>query len=208
MRAAPIPAEPARLPKLRAIRRFWPRTSELMRPTDRIEKAALGLAVLAAMMLLPVALAIGSETYARGAQLAQQQGPERQQAVAILSEAAPQPAPTMHSGLVAQTSPVAARWTLPDGSIRTGTVAATSGSPSGTRVPIWLDRAGNVVPPPVTPAGATGAGVVTAIGLWAVGLTAFAGLYLLVRLGLDRYRLAGWQREWAAAEPGWTHRPS
>ncbi|HET9139804.1 hypothetical protein [Actinophytocola sp.] len=37
---------------MRTIRRFWPRNSELMRPADRIEKAVLGLAVLAAMVPL------------------------------------------------------------------------------------------------------------------------------------------------------------
>jgi len=188
------------------IRRFWPRNSELTRPADRIEKAVLGMALLAAMVLLPVALAIGSETYARGAQLAQQQGVQRQPAIAVLSEAAPPPAPTMRSGLVSVTSPVAARWQLADGSVRTGTVAATNGSPAGTRVPIWLDATGNVVPPPLTQAGATGAGMAVAVGMWGLGLTVFAGLYLLVRIGLDRYRLAAWQRDWAATEPHWTHR--
>jgi hypothetical protein len=66
--------------------------------------------------------------------------------------------------LITTVSLVRARWTLPDGTERTGSVKASNGTKAGTPVPVWLDDAGNPVDAPVI--GNPAAGGIVAIGPW------------------------------------------
>ncbi|HEV8555675.1 MAG TPA: hypothetical protein VGR06_04660 [Actinophytocola sp.] len=71
----------------------------------------------------------------------------RRPATATLIRDAPEA--TGAGDLITAVSPVRARWTLPDGTERTGTVKASNGTRAGAPVPIWLDGAGNPVDAPV-----------------------------------------------------------
>jgi len=96
-----------------------------------------------------------------------------------------------------------ARW-VADGRTRTGVVPAPSGTRAGATVRVWLDRAGSVQPPPLTPDGA-GDRVAAAISFSLAALAVFlAALALLARLVLDRRRLAGWEADWLAVGPQWS----
>ncbi|MGW8351587.1 Rv1733c family protein [Streptomyces wedmorensis] len=99
---------------------------------------------------------------------------------------------------------VVARWTAPDGSARTGTVTtARRHSAPGDAFPLWTDRDGHQVAPPLR-AGTARAHAAVA-GLMAallVGLLVEAARRLAVRrLTLTRY--ARLDRAWAAAGPDW-----
>ena len=72
----------------------------------------------------------------------------RRPATAVLIRDAPE-ATGAGGDLITVVSPVRARWTLPDGTERTGTVKASNGTKAGTPVPIWLDGVGNPVDAPV-----------------------------------------------------------
>lgn len=96
-----------------------------------------------------------------------------------------------------------ARWTAPDASTHTGLVRVRPAERAGTPVTVWTDRAGGLVTAPVTEAQAQRqawlvgalAGVCAAGGTWACGR--------LVRGGLDRQRMAEWDREWERVGPRW-----
>jgi hypothetical protein len=175
-----------------------------MRRADWIEAALLVAAFTMAVVLLPVALVVGSNTYARAAKVGAEQVGTRHAAAATLLQDAP-PKPVGLSGEVVSSKPVVlARWTLSDGTERTGAVRAGTGAKRGDRVPIWLDQAGNPVGRPITYRRAAMAGATVAVGGWLVAVAFLCGFFLLARVGLDRSRSAAWQRDWARVEPAWT----
>ena len=102
---------------------------------------------------------------------------------------------------------VKARWTVPDGTVRTGYVQAPVGSPAGSTVPVWLDRSGRPTEPPLPPSQIRGW-----VLMMAVIAPAALALLLLATMGIlghimDRRRLASWGQAWSAIGPQWTRRP-
>jgi hypothetical protein len=99
-----------------------------------------------------------------------------------------------------------ARWTAPDGHETRGRVIVSTRRVIGDAVPIWLDRAGHLVPAPIT------AGSASIVGwTWggAVALAGWAVLVLLwtgVRAWTAHHNTAAWAREWALVEPSWSGR--
>ena len=182
------------------------RRCKLMRSVDRVEAGLFIATVIVVLLLLPVALAMGSESYANQSRLGDEQSLTRHPATATLLADAPPVSYGMTGQPVVVTSDVVARWTLPDGTLRDGTVPASHGSKAGQPVSIWLDRAGDPVAAPITHDSAAMGAIAIALGTWAAAAGALGGLFLLVRFGLNRYRSAAWQREWSAIEPGWSHR--
>jgi hypothetical protein len=71
-------------------------------------------------------------------------------------------------------------------------------------VPLWLNSAGKVQVPPLTPGGARNrvvVGVLFALAAMAILLTA---LVLVAKWTLDRRRIEGWAAGWLAVGPQWT----
>lgn len=101
---------------------------------------------------------------------------------------------------------VQARWTAPDGTVRTGSVQAPLGARAGSTVLVWTDRSGRLTNPPLQHSQIRG--WVLMIGVIAPVLLA---LLLMVVLGicrqlLERRRMASWEQAWSAVEPHWTRR--
>ncbi len=101
---------------------------------------------------------------------------------------------------------VEAAWTAPDGTQHVGTVQATRFAATGSRIPIWIDQAGNVSAPPVdrvthaVSAACTGSGVLLV-------LLALLTLALRLRLrALDRRAEGAWSEGWARLEAHWSGR--
>ncbi|MEU2439583.1 hypothetical protein ACFY9A_07775 [Streptomyces rubradiris] len=95
------------------------------------------------------------------------------------------------------------RWTDANGTVRTDQVKAAPGASAGSRVTVWTDRAGRVVPAPVT---GTAADVQAALTGALVAPTAGAlvwGGVRLVRGSLIRRRMAEWDEEWKQIGPRW-----
>jgi hypothetical protein len=185
----------------RLLRVLLPGRSPLARGVDRLEGTAVIVAVMIALVLVPVMLTLGSLTHASIAEEREQQVRDRYETVAVLTEDAP--ASLGARGEAAATSEVPARWQLPNGTTRTGMVRADNGLEAGAEVPVWLDRSGSPVNPPLSTFDAGMVAVMVAACGWfvAVGLLALACYGL--RVALDRRRYRAWQTQWAQVEPEW-----
>ncbi|SFK83802.1 hypothetical protein SAMN05421835_13714 [Amycolatopsis sacchari] len=164
------------------------------------------VAVLGLLIALPLAALVGTNTYRGQLAVSAQQQASRHLTTATLVENAPTPVPATDGAYLSAnggTTGTHARWTLPDGAERVGTVAADPGSPAGTRVPVWLSDAGNPVPAPMTSSDATTTGILAGIFAWLVVALGLTAVYWSVRLVLDRRRAVHWEREWQYAGERW-----
>ena len=124
---------------------------------------------------------------------------------AVLVQDAPTPAGAGDDRAPSEARQTAARWTGPDGIVRTGTIDADPGLRRGSAVPIWVDDRGAVAPPPgrrCAGSDAAAAAFIVVVAL-AAGL---AGIHRIVVWWLDRRRLRAWQAEWLVVGPRWSHR--
>lgn len=184
-------------------RRIHPGRNPLARMSDRFETALVLGVVLVALLVLPVAAALGSEAYAARMRQATEQAADRQPVTAVLLADAP-PLETRLDGVpVDEKSDVRARWMV-DGVVREGTVEAEHGAVMGDEVRIWLDFAGEVVAAPVTPDDAASTGVGVGVGVWLAAVALLAGVFLTARSMLGRLRAAAWTREWRRVAEDWT----
>jgi hypothetical protein len=99
-----------------------------------------------------------------------------------------------------------ARWTAPDGQVRTGDVPVLGPDWASPTVRMWVDHQGRPTGPPLSGRQlanqAIGAGMLAVAAL----VLLLSGLGLLAHCLIDRRRLAGWDAAWAAIEPSWTRR--
>ncbi|WFR72636.1 hypothetical protein P9209_01245 [Prescottella defluvii] len=115
----------------------------LMRCSDRLE--ALSILVIAVLLalLIPVAGAVGTNTYGRLSGTATIDRERNHQVSAVLTDDSPQPLiPTAASSadLVEHSH---ARWSV-NGVTHTGLVTADAGTKAGETVRIWTDPAGTM----------------------------------------------------------------
>ena len=175
----------------------------LRRRTDKIA-ACLAALLIAVFLIGAPLLSVAAAGWAGGAGGAGQQAERSwRQVPAVLLEAAP--APTAAGGVMGY-SWVRARWTGPDGRVRTGQIPVSTSMAAGRTVRLWVNAAGFATGPPLSH-GAVLAREATA----AVLVTAALGIVLLCLAGagrwaLDRRRLAEWEAAWAAVGPRWTRR--
>lgn len=194
--------------------RFWRRIhlgrNPLARRSDRVEGALLAIVVLGLLIALPLAAFIGGKTYQGQLALSGEQLSTRHLATATLVQDASAPVPASDGAYLSAggsggsgNSGVLARWTLPGGAERLGTVTADPGTAAGSQVPVWLSDSGEAMPAPLTAADATTTGVLAGIFAWFVAALGLAALYWIVRLVLDRRRAARWDREWLHVGDRW-----
>ena len=102
--------------------------------------------------------------------------------------------------------PVAVRYTPPDGIERRADMLVSGPLPAGTRVPVWVDRAGDIAPAPTGRYEAMRNAVVGALTVLGATALVLGGIWLGVRRVLDRIDADRWEREWAQVEPQWSRR--
>ncbi|MFE7551315.1 Rv1733c family protein [Streptomyces gardneri] len=195
---------------MRAATGVWRwRRNPLRRTTDLIEAwVALTAAALLCLLVPLAGWAAGSSASAslqRAVRTQQEQRlPTTARVVRLADGPASGPRTTETAGEERLRRSVVARWTAPDGTIRTETVpTARRHSAPGDAFPLWTDRDGRPVSPPM-PASTARAHALIA-GLMAALL---AGLLVetvrrlaVRRLVLRRY--ARLDRAWASAGPDW-----
>jgi hypothetical protein len=182
---------------LRRLGRLLLGRNELRRAADRIEAAVIMFLAAAFLTAVAAATCLAGHLYQSEHAAAARLRPT----AAVLSQPGP--------GAAATAAATGARWRLPNGTERSGTLTTVTApaiyyAPAGTSVQIWLNRSGEPVAPPPTPEDmiftALCAGFTTAV---AAAVT-FMICYRLCRMALDRHRLTRWESAWAAVGPHWT----
>jgi len=191
---------------MRLWRRFHQGGNPLARTSDRFEGFLLLSIVVVLLGLIPLCLTIGSDTYARHKEAADQLRGARYPATATLLADGPSLAPGGEGAIADASGPTAATWLLADGARRYGEVSADAGTPKGAVVPIWLDRAGDPVPAPESDTTALIFAIGLSVFLWLGSSAALVGLFFLARCFLNAARYARWQHEWSQVEGRWSHR--
>ncbi|HWO63135.1 MAG TPA: hypothetical protein VNO31_24190 [Umezawaea sp.] len=167
---------------------------------DRVGGVVLAVAIAVALLGVPIAVFIGSETYQNTSAASVEQLRTRHASTATLVE----DAPLAVAG--AQPHHVTASWTAPDGGPREGAVPAAPNVKAGSPVAIWMDDSGLITTHPLTAEGAAITAVGVAFLFWSsliclmIGFCA-AAMHLKVGMSLRR-----WEHAWAVVEPEWAGR--
>ena len=176
------------------------RGNPLRRPVDRKEaRLIVGLLVIF-LLASPLVAVLGARlSYAASFRDMHAQRSWREVTATLVENAADSSATTGDAW-----APVAeARWTAPDGRARHGILAVDGSARAGQHITIWVDGAGQ---PTVSPMPKIGA-VLSAVTV-GLAMPGFLALLLIlagcvVRLALNRRRLADWETEWNMVEPRW-----
>jgi len=195
-----------RPPRALWLRGRWPDHNPLRRTSDRVEAAIIAAALILFLAGAPL-LALFAWHWAGSAAHRVQQ---RQQAawhqVSALLLADARPVVDIGYGGIAGAE-VPARWTAPNGTARTGDVAAPESAQAGRTVRIWVDESGAQTGPPLRAQQATGqAALAAALAPFVLGTVLLCTVSVAVYI-LDRRRLASWAADWRSAGPRWnSHR--
>jgi hypothetical protein len=176
----------------------------LRRRMDRFEGGVRLILVLAFLVAAPLlAPAAGQLTEASGLRQVHQEA-SWHQVDAELTRSAP---PQYYGYGSMATFWVAARWRTPSGATREGVVPTRTGTQVGTKVSIWVDGAGRATGRRPMTVGMVKIRTVLAEFLTVTGVAlALLALGGLVRMLLNRRRMAYWGIEWACFGPRWSTR--
>lgn len=185
-------------------RRLWMGRSPLRRRTDRVEAWITALLLVIFLVGAPAAWITAGRWVQHQGRLEQQAQSSWHQVPAVLLKTAPA-LPNFDLRTSWNFNVLApAQWSGPDGQQLAGQIPATPGTLAGTTVPVWVNGAGRETGTPLL----HGELVKREIGaeLIAPGVLAVLLLIvaLVVRLLLNRRRLAGWETNWAFVGPKWT----
>ncbi|HEX5406983.1 MAG TPA: hypothetical protein VFX16_32305 [Pseudonocardiaceae bacterium] len=171
------------------LRRIGLRRNPFRRPVDRVELAARFVAVVLIVCTVPFALAAGSAVRQHDVGAAG----TRQVTVVTLGAVPPQ----LAYGNGPTTVPIRARWRTQDGTVRTGLVQVLPPEPAGARLQVWVDADGNAAQPPMSATVLAIRQTVVVAACMVGALLVLVCLLWAVRVWLDRFRFARWDREWA-----------
>jgi len=161
----------------------------LVRRSDRVEAIAFVIAVIVAVVAIPVAGAIGTSVHDAHSRTHAEQMHMRHQVVAT----------AVASGhLVTRvqdlTFTAEAAW-ADSGRVHRGVIPWSDWANVGDQQSIWVNDRGENVGPPSSPSRANGEAIGVALSVW-VGLTEAAAAFVyLVRRWLNHARFAQWDRE-------------
>ncbi|WP_030911221.1 Rv1733c family protein [Streptosporangium amethystogenes] len=171
----------------------------LRRRSDRIETVAVLVSLLLFVAGLWPAVGLGRQAYQDGLR-AELTAPYRRAVAAEVVDTARPADPSL--GGQART----VRWRPANGPPRTGQVVLPQAVPAGSRIEIWLDAAGRPTDPPQSRVETVTVAVFTAIGVMVCVSMALLVFLVGLRVLLNRYRDAEWERAWFLADQRW-HRP-
>jgi hypothetical protein len=172
--------------------RLWTQVftcNPLVRGSDRFEVLVRGLAVLLAVVSIPVAGAIGTSVHDARTRVYAEETLTRHEVVATA---------VADSVMVAQPrdalSTARAKWSV-SGREHTGVVAWSGRAQIGDQQAIWVNDTGANVGPPSGLGRADGDAIAIAILVWFGVANACAALVYGVTCWLNRWRLAQWDRQ-------------
>ena len=164
------------------------RRNPLRRNVDRVETLARVLAIILLGCVVPIALAVGAAAHRHDTAIP----PAFRVSATILRDA---PATV---GYDSQPTPAdtSASWRTGDGTFHSGLVQVSPPVRRGERLPIWVDRAGHPTDPPMTAGGIVIDQIATVTTVLALAAIVLGSLLLLLRVHLNKLRLARWDRDW------------
>ncbi|MFP3989722.1 hypothetical protein U9R90_20055 [Streptomyces sp. E11-3] len=177
------------------------------RRSDVIEhwtRVLLGVVLLLGVPLM--GLVGGGSAYDSARARADRERASRQLVQATLAEDA---ASTGGSWVASGTSSkyrATVRWTDSAGQRRTGAASVPAGTKRGSRTDVWLDERGRITAAPRSDADVRAEAVTMAVAAGAGSVAVAVGVWLLLRRGIHRCRMAEWERAWAEVEPEWSRR--
>lgn len=179
----------------RAIGLFLPRRSSLRRRSDGIELVARWVLLLVGLIVIPVALTIGSEVTAALAPQVEEQRAERHQVNATVL-ARSEDHNSARSDVTDDDLRAPVRWTAADGTAREAEVrVGPTARPGDPRV-LWVDREDRPVPAPLTASYPAAQGLLTTVAILLGDLLISLALLVGLRRFLDRIRLRAWDAAW------------
>jgi hypothetical protein len=174
----------------------------LRRASDVMETVVLALLVVGFAVGAPLlAQAVGARTYAHAHSEEVSQRASRYEVSVI-----PLVLPASGSGGTYQDTDEPARWTAPDGTVRTGQVLVPAGTRRGAAVPAWTTRQGMITDPPLQSSQVIAQADFAAVfSVLCLGVL-LGGAGVATRSVLNRRRMREWGTEWQAVGPRWTAR--
>jgi hypothetical protein len=164
----------------------------LVRLSDRVEAAVVVLVVASALVVVPVAGAIGTGVYEVRAWLYAEEAQTRHTVAATAIEDS-----TVIIEQDAEMFRAQSRWHV-NGVEHLGPVDSAHEAKVGDQLDIWVDGSGNLVAAPTPTWHASVTAMFAGAGAWLIAMTGVAGLLLFVRSRLTHRRYRGWEREWQA----------
>ena len=161
----------------------------LVRSNDRVEALLSMVLVVVALLLLPVAGAIGTAVYDSRGRVYAEQSRDRHQVTASLVEDATVMFDQGHNFV---TAPV--RWRI-NGTDRVDRVDVSAGSKVDDQLKVWVDLDGNRTAAPTLSWHAGIDAWVAGFGSLLAVLTLISTLWVFMRAELVRQRNRGWDRE-------------
>jgi hypothetical protein len=190
--------------RTRLARKLGLDANPLRRRTDKIATWLMAQFLVVVLIGAPL-FAIAAFTWAARAGAAEQRAERSWREVpAVLLRSVP--VPDSFAGSVFGYSWVPARWTAPNGKVRSGDIPVEVGLTAGRKVRLWVDAAGTPTDLPLTHRAVAARAATAAAAATAALLIVFSSLALIVRWLLDRRRLADWELAWAIVGPQWTKR--
>jgi hypothetical protein len=176
------------------------RGNALRRPVDRKEGRLIAGLLVIFLLASPLVAVLGAHlSYAASLRDMHAQRSWRAVTATLVESAADSSATTGSAW-----APVAeARWTAPDGRARHGILAVDGSARAGQHITIWVDGTGQPTLSPMPRIGAVLSAVT--VGLAMPGFLALLLMLAgcIVRVILNRRRLADWESEWRVVGPRW-----
>jgi hypothetical protein len=183
---------------LMQLRRLGFGRNPLRRRVDRLESALLLGVLVAALLAIPAAAALGTTIRNRAEHTAAQQRAELHPVQARTLENTAKAVPSARGQIA---TPVRVIWFDALGSPQEGWADVLIGTKAGTELTIWLDRTGARARAPRESADSAALGVAAGVTMPMLVWPLLWGLFRLARLPLDRRRAQEWAREWEQVSP-------
>ncbi len=178
----------------------------LRRPIDRMAAGISVLLLVAALIAIPASVLFGTALHTGLTQQAAESAATTRQVTAMLTTAPELSAPASEAySQDALGSTAVAEWrTGPAQQPHTETIQVPADSSVGDTVTVWVDQAGNRVPPPASAGSVTASAIFAAVlVLLVIELTCIA-LIVGTQHFARRVCMRAWEREWAFLQHGGT----
>ncbi|MDD7939579.1 hypothetical protein PHK61_14240 [Actinomycetospora lutea] len=179
----------------RAFALFVPKRSALRRGSDRAEVAARWVLLIVGLLVVPVALTVGTQVTA---DLAPQVAAERAERHQVTGEvlAAPDPATAYRTDVVPDALRAPVRWIAADGTPREALVPVSAGARPGDPHVLWVDAGDRATDAPRLADYPAAQGVLATLVILLGDLVLSLVLLTGLRRVLDRVRRRQWEAAW------------